>query len=70
MQGLPGMSPRVVKHASDKQVTYPPGSQRQEMFLMSLRHIWVSLPTNFVLRFKVSKLAKLRGIEGTCHTQQ
>ncbi len=47
-----------------------PGSRNQEMFLLSPRNISVFVATNFVTHYKVSEVAKLRDIEGTCHARR
>ncbi len=40
------------------------------MFLLSPRNICVCFATNFVAHCKVSEVAKLGDIEGTCHLEQ
>ncbi len=47
-----------------------PESRGQEMFLLSPRNIFVSLATDFVMRYKVSDVAKLGDMKGTCHAPQ
>ncbi len=62
--------PGGAKHASDRPATCPPSHGDKKCFLLSPRTISVSLAATFVARYKVSEVAKLGDIEGTCHERQ